>query len=278
LQISGDLKVGNNALSGSTTKLQLLGTGTQNITDNGTAIAVSMSLDVTINGAGGTFNLSATSGFTIGGLTLTNGTLALGASPMAVSSFALGSGTKTLDFGSGSLTTTGTWNANTNVSGFAVTPGTGRLVIDNQASLLTFSGGGLGTYPELRIGLPYTNIQSTAAVTIQQSNTFARFGINPGGSVKFQSGQTQTITDLGPLRGDGTGNVTIASTTSGSAATLSTTGRICSDYLTMRDNTITGVGSAHAGTHSTNTSNNTGWTFNASECSPDVHVFSGPTE
>lgn len=266
LNISGDFKDGSGALPAAWS-INLIGTGTQSVNNNGLNTGAFHLYDLTINGAGGTFNL--TESFGIRNLTLTNGTFNLSTFSFGVSAtFALGVGTKTLNTGTGpglllgnSATSSAPgWNSNTNVSGFTLS-GTAPIIIDNTANVMTFAGGGITTFPDIKIGTPWGGAGSTGAITFQQSNTYNSIQINPGGSIKFQSSTTHTVLTAPAWTGSSGSLITVAAGTSGTFATLSYSGTpavIC-DWLSLKDNHASGNTPFYAGHNSTLVSGTLNW-------------------
>jgi hypothetical protein len=83
-------------------------------------------------------------------------------------------------------------------------------------------------------------------------------------TVSFQSGSTQTITGTFGVAGTSGNLVTLFGDNPGTQFTLSkASGTVSTDYLSLQDSNATGGAEWYAGTHSTNVSNNTGWTFTA---------------
>jgi hypothetical protein len=161
---------------------------------------------------------------------------------------AMGSGTWTIGHASGVNETA--WNVSgTNVT---VNPGTSTILLSASSSVKTFAGGGK-TYHNL-------TITGTSAWTFTGSNTFAVFTIGAPRTVKFTAGTTTTV---GTFVAVGTaGNViTIESVTAATHTLSQASGTVASDYLSLRDSAATGGAAWYAGSHSTNVTGNTGWSF-----------------
>ncbi|MEI6767220.1 MAG: hypothetical protein WCM76_16440, partial [Bacteroidota bacterium] len=87
--------------------------------------------------------------------------------------------------------------------------------------------------------------------------------LTAGKTYQFESGKTQTFNSTFLASGYCGNNVTIQSTSSGSAATFSkSAGSITVDYATLKDNTATG-GAVFTANNSTNAGNVTNWTINS---------------
>lgn len=195
-------------------------------------------------------------------LTLVSGTLdgnGYNVTLSAGSFNASNSNTRTLTLGSGTwsvgLASGTAWNIGTS-TGLTLNAGTSTIAItDAGSSNKTFAGG----------GKTYNNVTITGGgsgvVIVSGSNTFNVFTINAPKSVRFTISTTQTVTSFVAV-GTAGNVITIDSTTAGSAATLSkASGTVASDYLSLKDSTVTGGASWYAGSHSTNVSGNTGWSF-----------------
>lgn len=212
----------------------------------GIAGTVSMQDNLTLSASilnGGTTNW-LTNGFSVNALTFTCG----GTSTNITNSTISLSGTGGLGtnnwVGAGTLTTTGSTIAFTN----------------NGNSDKTFAGG----------GNIYNNISitggGTGKVIFTGTNTFATFPQVTGGtkSLTWPAGVTTTITNGTAGWGNGTNILTLTSSTPTSAYTFTTAGGTVScDYLNLTDSTAAGTVPFYAGANSTNTSNNTNWTFTA---------------
>lgn len=83
-------------------------------------------------------------------------------------------------------------------------------------------------------------------------------------AIRWQAGTTITITGMFNVNGSASKLVTMDTTTGGSAIIINkASGVVSNDYLSLKDCTFSGGARWFAGTHSTNTSGNTGITFTA---------------
>jgi len=222
----------------------------------GSVVAKGIITNAAITHTSGTLTQGGTN--SVGAYTLTAGSLNLSGYILTTTAFATGVGTKDLTFNGGTLTitnaTTTAFN-NVNPLNFTTTAGTGTGKISmTAATAKTFVGGG-STY-----NCTLSN-DGAGTLTITGANTFTKLanGVQPTAFV-FPSSTTTTVSDFGI---DGTaGNlVTITSSTSGTAATLSSaTSRIDTYYISLKDNAATG-GAVWTAYNSTNVSGNTGWIF-----------------
>jgi dihydrofolate reductase len=175
----------------------------------------------------------------------------------------------TVNLGSSNIYTNGCnttlfWEIGT-TSNITMNAGTSTIVND-VGSTRTFQGGGK-TYYNL-VALAYNS--GNSSTTIKNSNTFNNLTasvVDPGTSIStcsliFEKNTTQTILGNVKLSFTGVETVNLSSDTSGTAATLSkSSGIVQTDYKVIKDITATGGATWYAGTHSTNVSGNTGWTF-----------------
>jgi len=225
------------------------------ITTNG----VLVDRPIIFNGIGGDWTLSGN--LTVGStrsITLTNGTLNGGTANVSSSSFALGSGTKTLSLGSGTWTVAGSgtaWNANTNVANLTVSASTG-IISMTSASAKTFAGGAK-VWPTLNQG-------GAGALTIQQSNTFANITntVQPA-TITLTAATTQTVSAFG-VSGTSGNPITLNTSSAGVQATLSDSGGVNSvSFVSIKDIIATGGAIWDAPTTNGNIDdgNNTGWNF-----------------
>lgn len=246
--------------------------------DNGGAVSyftsngITMDFPVTVLG-----DWELVDNFSIGttrAFTLTSGSFNAAGKNVSIGSFALSTGvTKTLTIGSATWTVAAGWNAETNKSGFTVTPSTGTISM-TSASTKTFAGGGF-TWPTLSQG-------GSGALTIQQSNTFTNITntVQPA-TITLTSGTTQTVTDF-DVSGTSGNLITLNASTPGSQATLTDSGGINSvSFVDIKDIAATGYGEWQAYTANGNvdSGNNVGWVFTAppsfvaSEFFPELRSF-----
>jgi hypothetical protein len=165
----------------------------------------------------------------------TFGTVVLGATTWTLT----GSGTA-LNLGASSTLSLGT-------STFVFTSASTKTATVNANNLPSITQAGAG-----QLILTYTGPINIANLTTTVAPT----------SLRFTSSQTATITGNFNVSGTPGNLVTITSSTSGTAATLSkSSGVVSSNYLSLKDSTATGGATWYAGSNSTNVSGNTGWIF-----------------
>ena len=150
---------------------------------------------------------------------------------------------------------------------------TSQLTVNSGTSNIIMSGAGATSFNGAAKSWQTLTLAGAGPFTIIGSNTFNTLTNNVRPStVKFTSGTTQTFTNFN-LSGTSGNLVTINSTESGTAATLSkASGTVSCDYLSIKDSTATGGATWEAGANSTNVSNNTGWTFSGT---PPVSATTG---
>lgn len=127
---------------------------------------------------------------------------------------------------------------------------------DASARTLNLGGKTWGT-------LTYTVASSVGALIITGANTFTTINVSGGvRTLTLPASTTTTITNFNVF-GTAGNLVIINSSTALTAATLSKASGTVStvDYVTLQDSTATGGAAFYAGSHSTNVSGNTGWSF-----------------
>lgn len=148
-------------------------------------------------------------------------------------------------------TTNNTWNGSTLTLTISTTTANTRTFIFGALNYGTFNYIVSGSTGEM-------DFQEAAGPTFVNFNFYDASNAR---TVKFPSFFTVNITGSCNIRGTSGKLMSIIGTTAGTQATLNCTGdRIATDYLSIKDSKITGQ-TAYAGTHSTNVSNNTSWTF-----------------
>jgi hypothetical protein len=257
LRLFGNLNLSaTTTVSASANAITFVSTQTGNtIASNGATI----DRPLTFNGVGGEWKLSDT--LIVGAtraVTLTNGTLDANGNNVALGSFALSSGTKTLTLGGGTWSVAGSgsaWNANTNVTNLTVSASAGTISM-TSASAKTFAGGAK-VWPTLNQG-------GAGALTIQQSNTFANITntVQPA-TITLTAGTTQTVSAFG-VSGTSGNLVTLDTSSAGVQATLSDSSGVNSvSFVSIKD--INGIGGAIWDAPTTDgnvdAGNNTGWNF-----------------
>ena len=232
-------------------------TTSKTISTNGEAIGAP-----TFDGVGGTWTLSSAFAVNSGTLTLTNGTFSTSASNYNVSSqnfSSSNSNTRTLNLNASTYTITlANWTCTTSTN--LTVSGSGATVTMTSSSSKTFNGG------SANYGAITLNQGGSGRLTINGSNTFANisnsYNATAATSLRFTSGTTQTVTSF-TAEGASGKVLTIDSSTSGTAATLSkTSGTVSVSYVSIQDSTATGGATWNANSNSsTNVSGNTGWIF-----------------
>lgn len=231
------------------------------ITSNG----VTFNFELRFEGVGGTWELQ--DNLVIAPtrvLRANNGTINANDKNLSMGGFCTGVGTKTLNMGSGTWTLTGSnasmatsvvWDAEFAVAGLTVVPGTATINM-TSASAKTFAGGAR-TYPTLNQG-------GSGALTIQQSNTFANITntVQPA-TITLAAGTTQTVGEFG-VSGTAGNLITLNSSTSGTRATLSDSGRVnYVSFVSIKDISATGgaLWNAFLSRGNVDAGNNLGWNF-----------------
>jgi hypothetical protein len=232
--------------------------GTKTITTSGKTL----DFPVTINGAGGTFQLL--DNFTLGStriFRLTNGTLNLsGRTLIPGAQLLTDTGTKNITFNGGTISCqqTGSGITNSAPTGFTTTAGTGTGTITfTNAGTKTFAGGGSTWNCTV-------NNAGAGALTVSGSNTITTLSntVQPTAFV-FTSSTTQTVTNFN-VSGTPGNLVTITASTPGTRATLSkASGTVSVSHCSIKDSNATGgaVWQAFTTNGNVNGGNNLGWLF-----------------
>ncbi len=214
---------------------------------------------VTINAPSGGIQL-VTNNLTLGSTQttiLSQGTLDLNNLTLSTGLFSSNSSnTRTIAFGTGNITCTGTgtvWNTGT-VTGLTIT-GTGTISM-TAATAKTFVGGGYTFNCTLNQG-------GAGALTITGSNTFNDITntVQPA-SILFTAGTTSTFSNFS-LSGTAGNLITIGSVTAASHTLSKASGTVSADFLSISRSTATGGAGWYAGANSTDGGNNSGWIFTA---------------
>jgi hypothetical protein len=155
------------------------------------------------------------------------------------------------------------WNIN---FGSPITDGT--ITINPGTSTIQM-GTSTSGYGPVFYGMGYTYYNLTITGKVQGicgNNTFNTITTNYIAGVKtipFEAGSTQTVSNF-TVSGSSGSLWTLRSTAIGTRWNLSkASGTVSVDYLSIQDSNATGGANWYAGTHSTNVSNNLGWTFTA---------------
>lgn len=223
---------------------------------------ITLSPQIVFNGAGGGWLLSdALSNNLSGGVGLrfANGTFDANGQTVTTAGLAFGAGTATVVFGSGNwtLNASGTFltDFSTNSAGKTVTAGTGQIRAAS-ASAKTFAGGGFAYGTLVQAG--------AGTLTVTGANSFADIQSTAGDvTVTLPASITTTVAAF-TLGGTSGHPVTLNSSSSGTAATLSkSSGTVSVSNLSIKDSAATGGATFKAPTAAgnTNVSGNTGWDF-----------------
>lgn len=232
---------------------------------------------ITINGTGQNLILGANL-TTAGAISLSTGTLDTGNFNVSVTTFTMsGATTKVLTLGSSTLTCSSGF-LNSSTAGCTINGGTSNIVVNSGNCWLRFSTSpATASLNKVTIGGDNISFRTAAGISI------AELIVNNAGGATgtlFLAGSTTTIAKL-TTNGSAGNLVKMVSSTGASAWTISaSTGTISSDYLSLQDSTATGGASFYAGSHSTNVSGNTGWSFTDAPgggSSPKTKKGCGPT-
>lgn len=254
--IFGNVTLGTDATYSGTQGLTLAGRGAQTITSNGRGFTQAIIMSA-YNGSytliGNMFNGS--------NLTLTDGALVGGLYIIQVNRFLSNVSTSRIINGGlfvvGAITTN-PWNIT--ASGLSILNSPSVNFSGSVTGSVQFDGGGF-TYGTLNWSSP----TSTGILIITGANTFAALQSDntTTRTWQFPNGVTQTILPGGWKISGKAGAVTsIISDSSGLLATLSMrAGNVKTNYLSIKDSTVTGGANWYAGQNSTNVSGNSGWNF-----------------
>ncbi len=225
-----------------------------------------------VTGAG-TVSLQDALDNSLGTLTISAGTFNTNGYSVTASGF-YNSAAATINISSSSVTSNTTGFTTFAINSGTTFTGTGSNIYltDTSASSKTFDGGGK-TYNILNI-----TGGGAGAILFLGANTFSKFPQVSGGTkiLTWPAGVTTTIVDGTTGFGNSTNLLTLTSSTPTSAYTFTTAGGTVScDYLNLTDSTAAGTVPFYAGTHSTNTSNNTNWTFTAPPAGGVVKTING---
>lgn len=193
------------------------------------------------------------------GITFYTGTFTATSQNISYGNIRTGTGTKIINMGSG------TWTQNYNAFSFSATgltlnPGTSTLKLaDNSWYDVDVQLGGL-TWNNVWVAKT-----GAGTLTIQGSNVFNDFKINPGRTVKFTAGTTQTVKTFTATWTAGN-LITLDSTTTGTFALAKSGGGVIScDYLNIQHCVASPSSTWYAGVNSTNnqwvSTAGSGWYF-----------------
>jgi hypothetical protein len=261
INIAGNLTL---ATGGTYTSVQPTYRGSSTVTSSGKSM-----IAPTIDGSGITVTL-ADAMTTIGGATLTNGTLDLNGFSLSTTSFLTLTGTKNLTFNGGTLylsvASTSAWY-NANPTGFTTTAGTGVGTISmTAASAKSFQGGGSTYNCTLNQG-------GAGDLTITGSNTFDNITntVQPA-SVLFAVGTTNTFNSFS-LSGTAGNLITISTFAAAGTHTLSkASGTVSVSFCSISYSDATGgaVWQSNTSNGNVDAGNNTGWNFSGGPIFSDI--------
>lgn len=171
-----------------------------------------------------------------------------------------GTGTRTLNMGSGAWTVNSggsgsIWNMAT-TTGLTFNAGTSTLTLNISSAAPIFAGGGL-TYSTVAF-----NINSTGnGVIVSGANTFATWQLGAGISVSMPQSTTTTVTNAYTFTGTSSAPISFSSSTFGTAATVSTaSGTATCAWCVFRAMAFTG-GATFTASNSLNSGLDTGITI-----------------
>lgn len=170
----------------------------------------------------------------------------------------------TITLGSGTITLTGTgtvWG----FTGTTVTANTSTIKCTSTGSAITFAGNGK-TFNNLW----FDRGASTSVINITGANTFAELKDTgtAAHTLRLPASTTTTVTTF-TVNGTQNNEITIDSSSAGSAATLSkASGTVNCDWIKLKDNTASG-GATFNATNTVNQGNVTGWNIT----SPPVYFI-----
>lgn len=259
--VYGSLTLGSGMTVGAGTSMVFCGRGTHTITSNGKAFSNA----INVNCAGGSYTLQDAFSSTGNVFSLISGTF--NTNGMAVTTPVVTSGgtvTRALILGSTVWTltsTSATSIVNITASGLTLSASSSTFVVGAASTnTRTFAGGGMAYG-----ALTYTVAGSTGELDITGANTFTDINFSDSTNARtlsFPASTTTTITGNFNVQGTSGKLMSIISSTSGTAATISkVSGVVACNYLSVKDSAATGGASWFAGANSTNVSNNTGWSF-----------------
>lgn len=220
---------------------------------------------VRFEGVGGEWTLQAainTSGGTASVIVSAGSLITDGFNITARSFVSTGTTTRAISLGSSTITLNNANNSwNTTATGLTFDAGTSTIKLtDTSATTKFFLGGGLSFH-----NLEITDTAGAAIYTFRGSNTFNQFKSSKtiAHTIKFEAGTTNTASDW-VLSGSSGKNITITSeTAAGHTLVKSGGGNVSGDYLTISYSNATPSNTFYAGLNSTNSGNNSGWSFSA---------------
>jgi hypothetical protein len=261
----GSWKNGTGTTLSGSNFIYCFGKTTQQITSAGKTFTQSFNVDNVSGTVQLIDDLTATNG-----LYLVSGTLDINGKNLNIPDFNSSySNTRTIAFGIGSVTCSGTgtvWNTAT-TTGLTVT-GAGSISL-TSASAKTFAGGGF-SYSTITL-----DQGGAGALTITGSNTFSditnTYNATGATSILFTAGTTSTFTNWNASGAAGK-VLTISSVTAATHTLSKATGTVNADYLSLTNSIATG-GATWNATNSTDGGGNTGWIITGATPSSTGNFF-----
>lgn len=257
----GNVNLGTTMTISSSAAVTFAGRGTQTITSGGISIPGG-STGVTISAPGGSYTLTDNAIWSAN-FVVADGTFNSANFDMQINLLtSTTSRTRAINFGTSIITFVRTSAGDIltfSGTGLTFSGANATYTVGNaSANSRNFAGGGqsFGT-------LTYTLAGSTGTLTLTGANTFGTINFSDVTNARTLSLPSGTTTTVGTFNVNGTSGtlMSVISSTSGTPATLTkTTGYVSVDYVSIKDSTATG-GAWYAGSHSTNVSGNTGWSF-----------------
>lgn len=273
---SGGITISGNVTFSATTTITVA-LITVNASSTITANGASIQTSVTLNSAGGTFNLGSDITLSVAGsdFNIPAGTLNTNNYNITAYRFLVtGAGTRVINLGSSSISVYFAGNA-VNFSGSNITLNAGTSLFkytSTSNTAATFTGNGFTFYD-----VWFSRGASTGSITITGTNTFhdLKDDGTAAHSIVFPN-VTTTVTTFS-ISGTSGNLITLARTGASGTFTLSqASGAVCRDYLSISNSTVTGGATWNAGANSTDGGGNTGWTFAACGSSNTTNFFFKP--
>lgn len=257
--IFGSLTLASGMTFNGSFTLTLEGRSNFTITRNGATISTSGALSFAA--PGGTYTFQDGWSQSTANLSILNGTVDLNGQSHTFAGLTSGNtNVRSLVFGSSTLTlaSSGSPVSCSPTTNFTISAGTGVIALtDTSVSASTFAGGG-ATWPEVRV-----TTGGSGALTFTGANTFTRLSVTGGSTKSFvlPGSTTTTFSGSTPFPSGASLNL-LTFTASAGSATVASSQQISCDYVSLT-NIIKSGATAYAGTHSTDGTGNTGWSFTA---------------
>ena len=239
----------------------LQGRGSYTITSAGKTWPNSLSM----NAIGGTYTLQDGLAVNALNVTINHGTFTTNNYAVSCNALSLVNADTTGNFGTSTVTATGTSGTVFNCTSSAVVNAGSATFIIANASATTRT-------------VQWSRVMGTLTYTVAGSTGTLNMGVGGGPTLttlnfsdasnartlQFVSGTTTTVTNFN-VNGTAGKLMTISASTPGSPAILSkSSGSVSCDYVSVQDSSASGGATWYAGSNSTNVSGNSGWIFTAS--------------